>query len=420
MATLLDILGGLSPQGAAPKKQLNLAPTPAQKNFDPDEQAIRELLLTLGADVAADQSPAFLAPAAPTPVDTFVDEPRRMAPNVEQGLLGKILGFPGAGSITEDSTARRAEGGFQRDPLTPDIGNELIATFSSLLEGADKQEVLGGLRAEDTAAKVAAFAESQKEGTIPSSAFGGPPTQEPQVPPLLARPEEQTPETLLGTTIDSLVKPTEGEAPIIPKLEEVAAPEDVTALLEGTATPEAKTKAKDSFFNSPGMSELMLGLGIGLLQGKNTGDALAMGVSMMQRANAAGVQAKGKEALEAASLAKTKAETNKLVAETTKIGREAGLDAAPLKGFRQTFKTLVGEQGIGDDVGTLRAQAQAAQTELAGAPTSAPLKKIRDDSVKGILTFISDLEDTEEQQEEIGKLKQAFGDKFIQDLIDNF
>lgn len=375
MATILEILGGLSGQQKPVQNTLNLAPTPAQKAFNPDEQGFREFILSLGGDIAKDQSPlpAGQIPPNPLPESAFADKPIQLPPQGEQSFIAKLLGFPGAG-----------------DPNIAEVAQQGVEAIQPTLRNIFEP--------------------------------GPEPVAPPQVPPTLAKPvdTQKTVESFIGASLDDIttgkfeVKP---ENIIVPATEEVAGatPEEINTLLQGTGDDTIKAKVEQGFLDRPGMRDLLLGVGISLLQGKGIGDAMATGVAMMKQAASGEAAGKRQGALDDAEIGLKKAQARKANADATKTASAAGLTGAPLKGFRQTFKTLVGEQGAGDDKPIQRAQAQAAKQELAAAPDSKPLQKIQDDSVTSILRHIDGL-DIEDAREELEKLRNEFGTDYVNGL----
>jgi hypothetical protein len=380
MATLLEILGGAPTQ--TPRPTLDLSATPAQKGFNPDEQRIREFILGLGGEIAADQSRAFLDgqgqaqsatpfPNALTPEqaialgDPVVKTPLegvQLPPQTEQGGIASLLGFPGAAESN--------------------LLEQVRPVLQNVFEGGGEQ-----------------------------------PAPEPAQQNI---PEQAETEALLGARLDDITtgkidfNPTDIIEPVQEGIGQASA-DEVNSILQGAAPEEVMQKAEASFLDRPGMRDLLLGVGISLLQGKGIGDAMANGVAMMKQAQSSEAKARQQGALQDAELGLVKAQTRKANAEATKIGSAAGLQGDELKGFRQAFKTVVGEQGIGDDVAIQRAQAQAANQELAARPDSAALKKIKDDSVTAILQNIDQL-DIEDAREELERLRNEFGADYVNEL----
>ncbi len=417
MASFTDIMTALQPQ-----KKLDLSATPAQQTFNPDEQMIRQLLLGKGAELAQDQTASFLGgtpvgpqaemfngmaidpatgmtiPTNPRTEESF-NTPQRMAPQTEASLINRILGTPG----TEPLIERRAP---QFGGMNSDVGNYLTAALGALAGEGTPAELIERERAADMTSFENQQTADAQQGTIDPNVFA------PQKPPTNIA-QTQTPEPIVTEPIATELQT---------ELADTASPENIAALLdpETEPAPEVVEEVKQSFFNQPEMGDLMLGLGIGLMQGKDLGSALLMGVQMKERglsSKAAAARQGIKDDLEAK---KMKAETSKLRAEATKLARRAGSSNEAIKQFTSIYKTNIGEAGIGDEVSSQRAQALTATQVLANSPDDKGMQKLRDDAIGGMLSFIASLDDAEEQQEEITKLKAQFGDAFIQEKIDNF
>lgn len=196
-----------------------------------------------------------------------------------------------------------------------------------------------------------------------------------------------------------------------------ALPKTETGEIDEAAIAEDPKGFFDKLGDDPDLQQLMLGVGIALLQGKGIGDALAQGVAMQQRS--AATRASGAAAAAAAkdTSALKRAQARKFNAEADKVASEAGLKTNKLKDFNNLFRTIVGEQGIGTEDAALQAQAQTAQLLLADNPENESMKRIRDQAVTSLLQKADALEDLDEGREQVEALIAEFGEDFVRGLI---
>lgn len=343
------------------------------------------------------------------------NKPARDIPS-QPGQLDVILGLlnaagTGAGNVAFDTL----------DPINQNLGGA-PNTGQDLNSFVRQPDAVAG----QSAAPRQEFDLAQLFGALSGGKGEGIAEQLQGVPPAIARPAvDPVPaaEAAIGQSFNQ-IPGFGGAGDALPTQEEAAAsteeimnalqtdsntaPEEVAAILSGNADTATVEKVKTSFMDNPGMQDLMLGMGIALLQGKDLGTAIQMGVSMQRQGISAKAAAKRQGALDEADINLKKSQTQKNLADATKAAKESGLKGEALKGYRNTFKSLVGEQPIGDDDATLRAQAQAATTELAAEPNDKALKKLQSDALQTLFSNALSIEDEDEKREAINALGRQY------------
>jgi hypothetical protein len=462
---ILDVLGGLAPQGQqaslARTGIANLAPTPAQKTFDPDKQALIELLLGNGVGLAEakqiaaesgisdptalfNPSTALSNPSnvvanqpaapqvAPVPnnlVEKDFPDPRIQLPNQtgKPSFLAELFNFPGS-TKTETNAFGRENVPENLYPNTPSMTQFLGAKAKEVFEGVPYQESIDRIKNQFEADKQ----QQAQAQTAQVMDIFRPRTETPPAgqPPLAEQGQsnQQMVEKVIGAKLDDI---TSGKL-IAPKVDiteplsidgkEVATPEDINAALSGEK-PEVAAKVKDSIFNQDGMSELLLGVGISLLQGRPIGDALAIGFSQYQKAKSAR-EAKKRQAMldevnigvKQATAAEKTANAVKTNLEVQKILTGYSSPKEVQTAFQRAYQTNIGEQGFGDELSTVKAQAIAAKQVLASHPTDTGMKQLLNDSLVVLLRPVDEMSQ-EEAAKEIAKLRDTYGADAVNQAI---
>lgn len=217
----------------------------------------------------------------------------------------------------------------------------------------------------------------------------------------------------LGKTLAGQMGTQAPEQPAATPADQVNPPDIAATLTETAKGVEGEEKGMfdkiGDWMEDEGNRRMLLGISVALSQGRSAAEAIGMGVQMRDQFAAGKAEAGVKGEERKAKLELTKSQTKKNLAEAVKAGREAGLKADELKGFRNSFETILGEAGgLGDPLAVAKAQAQAAQQELAGNPESTALNDLVDSSLKSILMEIDGMK-AEKAKAELQKVKNQFG-----------
>ena len=440
MATILEVIQQLSrPQGVAgtpaPQPAPPLAPAPVRVPSLAEEQglpvrptgaAIGQLLQGMAGgvgDVATRGAANVgeLIQASMTDRQGEVVTPRSEnapisipnAPNLpsiqqaDRAVFEALSGLPDLPELVDRAGAELSEIGTTitaNDPLVAEIrrlmsdelpeaqtGEDVASAIATPAEAQRGQEAVNAERQRQAEQTAQAEAQAQANATIPVEQRTGEQLA-------TATPEE------IGVQLDGVV-----DADLAGRVE------------SGAATPEDEQNFFEKLLTDDKTKDLILGIGMGLLQRKNLGDSLAMGVAMQQRSDAARAVGQRQAAIDVDEARERNARTRKLIAETQALSAKASGDQ-PLtdkdfnNGFNNILRTLIGEQPIGTE-GTDRAKAQAADIILQTIPGDDRAEKLKSDAIVSMLRKADSLEDEDEAREQIQSLQDEFGTEAIQAAI---
>ena len=383
MANILELLGGLAQQQKQTVPTLDLTPTPAQRNFDPDKQRIEEYLASLGAQLAEDQTPAFFNQGG-------VPLPQPPATAQTNNPFGN--GLPDGGvpqqliqAVMQGQLNPPAE---QADPAQGETALEKV------IMGVVNTMLGGNL--------------TEQPAQAPQQAPAGK-TFDQRANALLAamNPTTSQPDAFTGATVkapasqpsvnDSAQTLTEEVKKALPTIDF-----DMKDFDLGKADPATLKKVEKSFFEKQEFKDLLLGFGTSLLRGDDINRAIANGIEYQQKAAMGRKAGEAQGVKDATEIDLKKSQTRKNLAEAKKLAAEAGGKGKILKDYIKQYQSEITNIMPGDP--TEKAVLNTLQVLKADNPDSPFIQNLERSTIDNLLSRVFALEDVDAQKEALRQL----------------